>query len=138
MEKFNPFKMAQQQFDQVADLLGLDTGTRDLLRVPMREYHFTIPVRMDDGGTKVFQGFRVQHNDAIGPSKGGVEMRRGGHPPWRRQGRGHLRSAQSFRSGAGTNLPRMGAPGGPQRGPAPGCARPRRHDPRPAYAVDAG
>jgi len=74
MEKFNPFKMAQQQFDQVADLLGLDTGTRDLLRVPMREYHFTIPVRMDDGGTKVFQGFRVQHNDARGPAKGGIRF----------------------------------------------------------------
>jgi glutamate dehydrogenase (NAD(P)+) len=74
MEKFNPFKMAQQQFDGVADKLNLDQGTRDLLRNPMREYHFLVPVRMDDGTVKVFQGFRVQHNDARGPAKGGIRF----------------------------------------------------------------
>lgn len=51
---FNAFKMAQQQFDQVAESLGLDEATRDLLRNPMREYHFSIPVRMDDGSVKIF------------------------------------------------------------------------------------
>ena len=71
---FNAFQMAQQQFDHVADLLDLDQGTRDLLRNPMREYHFTIPVRMDDGTVKVFRGFRVQHSDARGPSKGGIRF----------------------------------------------------------------
>jgi len=71
---FNPFDMAQQQFDQVAEKLSLDQGTRELLRTPKREYHFTIPVRMDDGDVKVFQGFRVQHNDARGPSKGGIRF----------------------------------------------------------------
>lgn len=71
---FNPFKMAQQQFDSVAEKLGLDEGTRQLLRTPMREYAFTIPVRMDDGTVKVFQGFRVQHNDARGPCKGGIRF----------------------------------------------------------------
>ncbi|MEJ5165546.1 MAG: Glu/Leu/Phe/Val dehydrogenase [Thermoanaerobaculia bacterium] len=71
---FNPFKMAQQQFDSVAEKLGLDEGTRQLLRTPMREYAFTIPIRMDDGTVKVFQGFRVQHNDARGPCKGGIRF----------------------------------------------------------------
>jgi glutamate dehydrogenase (NAD(P)+) len=76
MEKknFNPFEMAQAQFDSVAEKLGLDEGTRELLRNPMREYHFTIPVRMDDGKVKVFRGFRVQHNDARGPAKGGIRF----------------------------------------------------------------
>lgn len=71
---FNPFKMAQQQFDSVAVKLDLDEPTKDLLRNPLREYHFLIPVRMDDGNIKVFQGFRVQHNDARGPCKGGVRF----------------------------------------------------------------
>lgn len=71
---FNAFEMAQQQFDQVAELLGLDSATRALLRNPMREYHFTIPVRMDDGSFTVFRGFRVQHNDARGPGKGGIRF----------------------------------------------------------------
>lgn len=73
-KSFNAFKMAQEQFDKVADYLGLDQATRDLLRNPMREYHFLIPVRMDDGSVRVFQGFRVQHNDARGPCKGGVRF----------------------------------------------------------------
>ena len=46
---FNAFEMAQSQFDKSADILGLDAATRDLLRWPLREYHFAIPVRMDDG-----------------------------------------------------------------------------------------
>ncbi|GAB4168607.1 MAG: glutamate dehydrogenase [Calditrichia bacterium] len=71
---FNPFEMAQQQFDKVAEYLGLDEGTRQLLRNPMREYHFNIPVRMDDGSYKVFRGFRVQHNDSRGPCKGGIRF----------------------------------------------------------------
>ncbi len=71
---FNPFQMAQRQFDSVAEKLGLDKATCDLLRNPDREYHFNIPVRMDDGSYKVFKGFRVQHNDARGPSKGGIRF----------------------------------------------------------------
>jgi len=71
---FNPFEMAQRQFDHVADLLNLDQATRDLLRWPQREYQFSIPVRMDDGKVKIFRGFRVQHNDARGPSKGGIRF----------------------------------------------------------------
>ncbi|MCF8259159.1 MAG: Glu/Leu/Phe/Val dehydrogenase [Melioribacteraceae bacterium] len=73
-KEFNPFDMAQSQFDKVAEILGLDDGTRQLLRNPLREYHFGIPVRMDDGTFQVFRGFRVQHNDARGPSKGGIRF----------------------------------------------------------------
>jgi len=71
---FNSFEMAQAQFDKVALLLGLDESTRELLRQPLREYSFAIPVRMDDGRVKVFRGFRVQHNDARGPCKGGIRF----------------------------------------------------------------
>lgn len=71
---FNAYKMAQEQFDTVADKLGLDESTREFLRVPLREYHFSIPVKMDDGTVKVFRGFRVQHNDARGPCKGGIRF----------------------------------------------------------------
>jgi glutamate dehydrogenase len=73
-KQFNAFRMAQQQFDVVAEKLRLDQGTREFLRTPMREYHFSIPVRMDDGKFKIFQGFRVVHNDARGPGKGGIRF----------------------------------------------------------------
>jgi len=71
---YNPYLTAQAQFDNVARLLGLDEATRELLRQPMREYHFTIPVRMDDGTVRIFKGFRIQHNDARGPAKGGIRF----------------------------------------------------------------
>ncbi|KAB2909492.1 MAG: Glu/Leu/Phe/Val dehydrogenase [Ignavibacteriales bacterium] len=71
---FNAFAMAQAQFDKVADLLELDESTRELLRNPLREYHFSIPITMDDGSHKVFRGFRSQHNDARGPGKGGIRF----------------------------------------------------------------
>ncbi|HLF14219.1 MAG TPA: Glu/Leu/Phe/Val dehydrogenase [Bacteroidota bacterium] len=71
---FNPFEMARKQFDNVADLLGLNQATRDFLRSPMREFTFSIPVRMDDGSVSIFRGFRVQHNDARGPGKGGIRF----------------------------------------------------------------
>lgn len=73
-DSYNPFQTAQAQFDKVAGMLNLDEGTKALLRNPMREYHFNIPVRMDDGNVQVFRGFRVQHNDARGPAKGGIRF----------------------------------------------------------------
>ena len=76
-KSYNPFEVAQKQFDRAADLLELDKASRDLLRNPLREYHFSIPVRMDDGSVNIFRGFRVQHNDARGPGKGGIRF----HPP---------------------------------------------------------
>ncbi|TAH64786.1 MAG: Glu/Leu/Phe/Val dehydrogenase [Anaerolineaceae bacterium] len=71
---YNPYESAQKQFDHVADQIGLDKSTRELLRQPSREYHFTIPVKMDDGTTKIFNGYRIQHNDARGPAKGGIRF----------------------------------------------------------------
>jgi len=73
-ETYNPYKTAQAQFDAIAEKIGLDEATRQLLRQPIREYHFSIPVRMDDGTVQVFRGFRVQHNDARGPAKGGIRF----------------------------------------------------------------
>ncbi|HVN56455.1 MAG TPA: Glu/Leu/Phe/Val dehydrogenase [Anaerolineaceae bacterium] len=70
----NAFEMAQQQFDHVAAQLKLDLQVCELLRWPMREYHMRIPVRMDDGTIRVFNGYRVQHNDARGPNKGGIRF----------------------------------------------------------------
>jgi glutamate dehydrogenase len=70
----NAFEMAQRQFDHVAELLKLDPQVREILRWPLREFHFRIPVRMDDGSIRVFEGFRVQHNDARGPNKGGIRF----------------------------------------------------------------
>jgi glutamate dehydrogenase (NAD(P)+) len=72
MANENPFENAQKQLDDCAKILKLDSGTHAFLRQPMREFHVSIPVRMDDGSIKVFQGFRVQYNDALGPTKGGI------------------------------------------------------------------
>ncbi len=73
-ESQNPFELAQRQFDRGAELLGLAQEVRDMLRWPLREFRFQIPVRMDDGSTRVYSGFRVQHNDARGPAKGGIRF----------------------------------------------------------------
>lgn len=72
MTTLNPFTIAQQQLDEAAQRLGLDAATHELLRWPMREYHFTLPVKMDNGVTRIFKGFRVQYNNARGPTKGGI------------------------------------------------------------------
>lgn len=71
-EKMNPFAMAQAQFDEAAEILGLEPALCELLRWPQREYQFTIPLKMDDGSTQIFRGYRVQYNDARGPNKGGI------------------------------------------------------------------
>ena len=71
---FNAFADALSQFDRLADLMGLDTPTRELLRNPAHEHRLTLPVRLDDGTVEVFHGFRVQHNDARGPAWGGVRF----------------------------------------------------------------
>ncbi len=71
---FNSFEMAQAQFDAVAKVLDLTPAARDLLGDPLREYAFAIPVRMDDGAIQIFRGFRIQHNDARGPCKGGIRF----------------------------------------------------------------
>ena len=73
-ETHNAFEMAQRQFDHVAEMLQLDQPVREFLRWPMREFHFRIPVQMDDGTQRIFQGYRVQHNDVRGPNKGGIRF----------------------------------------------------------------
>jgi glutamate dehydrogenase len=73
-EAFNSFVTAQLQFDQTAEWLGLDLPIRNFLRSPMKEHQFLIPLRMDDGSVRIFHGFRVIHNSARGPSKGGVRF----------------------------------------------------------------
>lgn len=73
-ENLNPFAIAQAQLDKAAGVLQLDPDMHAFLREPMREFHFTIPVHMDDGSTKTFRGFRVQYNDARGPAKGGIRF----------------------------------------------------------------
>ena len=74
MVSYNPFENAQAQFDRAAEFLQLDEGVWALLRHPMKEMHFSIPVKMDDGTTRVFQAFRIRHNEARGPSKGGIRF----------------------------------------------------------------
>ncbi len=71
-ELFNPFTIAQQQVDHAAEKLELDEATRELLRWPMKEIKATLPVKMDDGSTRIFHAFRIQYNTARGPAKGGV------------------------------------------------------------------
>jgi len=72
MAELNPFKIAQSQLDTAAATLGLDEATHQLLRWPQRELLVTIPVKMDDGSTRIFHGYRVQYNGARGPTKGGL------------------------------------------------------------------
>ena len=71
---YNPYENAQIQFDKVADTIQLEKSARSLLREPMKEFHFTIPVKMDDGTTEVFKAYRIKHNDARGPAKGGIRF----------------------------------------------------------------
>lgn len=73
-EELNPFKIAQKQLEKAVDVLGLDQDVHDLLKEPLRTLEVRIPVRMDDGSTKTFTGFRVQYNDARGPTKGGIRF----------------------------------------------------------------
>ncbi len=71
-ENLNPYAISQLQFDQAADHLKLDPGLRSVLRTPKRQLVVSVPTRMDDGSVKVFEGYRVQHNVARGPAKGGI------------------------------------------------------------------
>jgi glutamate dehydrogenase (NAD(P)+) len=71
-ESLNPFEIAQAQFDIAADHLGIDDDLRSILKTPKRQMIVSIPVRMDNGRIHVFEGYRVQHNIARGPAKGGI------------------------------------------------------------------
>lgn len=73
----NPFEIAQQQVKAACDVLGAEPAVYELLKQPLRTFEVAIPVKMDDGTTKVFTGYRAQHNDACGPAKGGVRFHPG-------------------------------------------------------------
>jgi glutamate dehydrogenase (NAD(P)+) len=71
-EDLNPFAIAKQQFNKAADYLDLDASTRQVLSNAKRQLIVSIPVKMDGGDVQVFEGYRVQHNIARGPAKGGI------------------------------------------------------------------
>src|SRR5437016_9069164 len=76
-EELNPFKIAQRQFETAADYLDLDESMRQVLKNAKRQLVVSIPVRMDGGEVRVFEGYRVQHNIARGPAKGGIRFHPG-------------------------------------------------------------
>ena len=71
-EELNPFAIAKQQFNRAADFLELNQSMRRVLETPKRQLIVSIPVKMDGGDVQVFEGYRVQHNIARGPAKGGI------------------------------------------------------------------
>ncbi len=106
-EDLNPFSIAKQQFDAAAKYLLLDPGMCDVLRRPRRALILSLPVRMDDGTTRVFEGFRVQHNSARGPCKGGIRF----HPNVSFDEVNALASWMTWKC-ATVNIPFGGAKGG--------------------------
>lgn len=74
MKSYNSFEVEQQQVREAARLLNLDSATVELLLWPQREFKFTLPVRMDNGEVRIFHGYRIQHNYARGPAKGGIRF----------------------------------------------------------------
>ena len=72
MDNNNPFEIAMRNFDTAADRLGINENMRNRIKHPMRALIVSIPVRMDDGSVRRFEGYRVQHSTMRGPAKGGV------------------------------------------------------------------
>src|SRR5690606_41205333 len=68
----NAYYSAQAQLRSAGELIGLEPGLIEVLAHPKRELTVNFPVRMDDGTTRVFTGYRIQHNEARGPVKGGI------------------------------------------------------------------
>ena len=106
-EDLNPYRIAQMQFDMAAEFLKLDPGLRQILRTPRRVMEVAIPVKLDNGQLKVFTGFRVQHNIARGPAKGGVRF----HPNLTLDEVRALASWMTWKT-ATVNIPYGGAKGG--------------------------
>ena len=107
MENLNPFAIATAQFDSAADLIGLEDGLRKILRSPTRCLEVSLPVKMDDGRWEVFSGWRVQHNMARGPAKGGLRY----HPGVTRDEVKALAAWMTWKT-ACANLPFGGGKGG--------------------------
>jgi glutamate dehydrogenase (NAD(P)+) len=106
-ESLNPYAIAQEQFDIAADLLNLSDSLRGHLRVPQRELAVNFPVKMDDGSTRVYTGYRIQHNLSRGPTKGGIRY----HPDVTVDDIRALAMLMTWKCGV-TGLPYGGAKGG--------------------------
>ena len=106
-EDLNPFRIAQIQFDMAAEFLKIDPGLRQILRTPKRVMEVSIPIKLDNGQVKVFTGYRVQHNMARGPAKGGVRY----HPNLTLDEVKALASWMTWKT-ATVNVPYGGAKGG--------------------------
>ena len=111
-KKLTPFEEVNLFFDQAAERLGLAEGRREMLRRPWRELQVQVPVRMDDGHINVYNGFRIQHNGARGPYKGGVRY----HPEADQDEVRTLAALMTWKT-ALMNLPFGGAKGGVQVDP---------------------
>ena len=72
IDRENPFESMMKRFDIAAEILGLERGVYEYLKRPVRQYIVSIPIQMDDGRMEIFEGYRVVHNDVMGPSKGGI------------------------------------------------------------------
>src|SRR5258708_4822490 len=106
-EDLNAFRISQMQFDMAAEFLKLDPGLRQVLRTPRRLMEVSIPIKLDNGQVKVFTGFRVQHNMARGPAKGGIRY----HPNLTLDEVKALASWMTWKT-ATVNVPYGGAKGG--------------------------
>src|SRR5512141_2226368 len=106
-EELNPFQIAMSQFDRAAEHMKLDPGLREVLRRPRRALTLSLPVKMDDGSMKVFEGYRVQHNSSRGPCRGGIRY----HPGVTYDEVKALASWMTWKC-ATVNLPFGGAKGG--------------------------
>ncbi|GAX89161.1 Glu/Leu/Phe/Val family dehydrogenase [Effusibacillus lacus] len=106
-ETLNPYEIAKKQIETAADKLRLDSHIVEILKKPMRVLSVSFPVKMDDGTIRVFEGYRSQHNDAIGPTKGGIRF----HPNVTLDEVKALSMWMSFKCGV-VGLPYGGAKGG--------------------------
>ena len=111
-EKVNSFEMAKKQVDIAAKHLNLDPGSVDKLKNTKRELIVHFPIQMDDGSVKIFTGYRVQHNVARGPAKGGIRY----HPDVNLDEVRALAMWMTWKS-AVVNIPFGGAKGGVQCNP---------------------
>jgi glutamate dehydrogenase len=106
-ESLNPLIIVQKQIKNACDLLGVEESVYEVLKEPMRVLEVSIPVQMDDGTVKVFKGYRSQHNDALGPTKGGIRF----HPDVTLDEVKALSMWMTFKCGV-VGLPYGGAKGG--------------------------
>ena len=131
MESYNSFEVAQTHIRSVARMLNLDQATLDLLLWPQREFKFTLPVKMDNGETSIFHGYRIQHNFARGPAKGGIRF----HPDETIDTMRALAGWMTWKT-AVADLPLGGGKGGGDQGRSPrgklslsrSTLLPHRHD----------